>query len=42
VAAMCAAGEFNRFGFPKPVAGAMLVTDFGDEGHAARPPLRAQ
>jgi uncharacterized protein YndB with AHSA1/START domain len=42
VAAMCAAGEFNRFGFPKPVAGAMLVTEFGDEGHAARPPLRVQ
>ena len=39
---MCAAGEFNRFGFPKPVAGARLVTDFGDEGHAARPPLRVQ
>ena len=42
VSAMCAAGEFNRFGFPKPVAGARLVTDFGDEGHAARPPLRVQ
>ena len=42
VAAMCAAGEFNRFGFPKPVAGARLVSDFGDEGHAAHPPLRVQ
>jgi uncharacterized protein YndB with AHSA1/START domain len=42
VAAMCAAGEFNRFGFPKAVAGARLVTDFGDEGHAAHPPLRVQ
>jgi uncharacterized protein YndB with AHSA1/START domain/quercetin dioxygenase-like cupin family protein len=42
VAAMCAAGDFNRFGFPKPVAGARLVTDFGDEGHAARPSLPVQ
>jgi uncharacterized protein YndB with AHSA1/START domain/quercetin dioxygenase-like cupin family protein len=42
VAEMCAAGEFNRFGFPKPVAGARLVTDFGDEGHAAKPPLSVQ
>lgn len=42
VADMCAAGEFNRFGFPKPLAGARLVEDFGDEGHAAKPPLRVQ
>jgi uncharacterized protein YndB with AHSA1/START domain/mannose-6-phosphate isomerase-like protein (cupin superfamily) len=42
VAAMCAAGEFNRFGFPRPVAGARLVSDFGDEGHATRPPLAVQ
>jgi len=42
VADMCAAGQFNRFGFPKPVAAARLVTDFGDEGHAAHPPLPVQ
>jgi mannose-6-phosphate isomerase-like protein (cupin superfamily)/uncharacterized protein YndB with AHSA1/START domain len=42
VAEMCAAGQFNRFGFPKPVAAARLVTEFGDEGHAARPPLPVQ
>jgi uncharacterized protein YndB with AHSA1/START domain len=42
VAAMCAAGEFNRFGFPRAVAGARLLSDFGDEGHAARPPLVVQ
>jgi uncharacterized protein YndB with AHSA1/START domain/quercetin dioxygenase-like cupin family protein len=42
VAAMCAAGEFNRLGFPKAVAVARLVADFGDEGHAAHPPLRVQ
>jgi uncharacterized protein YndB with AHSA1/START domain/quercetin dioxygenase-like cupin family protein len=42
LADMCAAGDFNRSGFPKPVAGARLVADFGAEGHAARPPLRVQ
>jgi uncharacterized protein YndB with AHSA1/START domain/mannose-6-phosphate isomerase-like protein (cupin superfamily) len=42
LADMCAAGDFNRFGFPKAVAGARLVADFGAEGHAARPPLRVQ
>jgi uncharacterized protein YndB with AHSA1/START domain/quercetin dioxygenase-like cupin family protein len=42
VSEMCAAGQFNRFGFPKPVAAARLVADFGDEGHAARPPLPVQ
>jgi uncharacterized protein YndB with AHSA1/START domain/quercetin dioxygenase-like cupin family protein len=42
VAEMCAAGEFNRFGFPKPVAGARLLTDFGDSGHATRPPIGVQ
>jgi uncharacterized protein YndB with AHSA1/START domain/quercetin dioxygenase-like cupin family protein len=42
LAELCAAGQFNRFGFPKPVAGARLVTDFGDEAHAARPPLPVQ
>jgi uncharacterized protein YndB with AHSA1/START domain/mannose-6-phosphate isomerase-like protein (cupin superfamily) len=42
VAAMCAAGEFNRFGFPRPVAAARLVRDFGDEGHATHPPLGVQ
>ena len=30
VAAMCAEGEFNRLGFPKSVAGARLLADFGD------------
>jgi uncharacterized protein YndB with AHSA1/START domain/quercetin dioxygenase-like cupin family protein len=42
VSEMCVAGQFNRFGFPKPVAAANLVTEFGDEGHAAQPPLRVQ
>jgi uncharacterized protein YndB with AHSA1/START domain/mannose-6-phosphate isomerase-like protein (cupin superfamily) len=35
-------GRFNRFGYPKPVAGAQLVRDFGEEGHATRPPLPVQ
>ena len=42
VAEMCAAGQFNRFGFPRALAGARIVTEFGDEGHAARPPLAVQ
>ncbi len=42
VSEMCSAGQFNRFGFPKPVAAANLVAEFGDEGHAAQPPLRVQ
>jgi uncharacterized protein YndB with AHSA1/START domain/mannose-6-phosphate isomerase-like protein (cupin superfamily) len=42
LADMCQAGEINRFGLPRPVAAARLVRDFGDEGHAARPPLPVQ
>jgi hypothetical protein len=34
--------ELNRRGFPKPLDGAAIVRDFGDEGHAARPPLCVQ
>jgi mannose-6-phosphate isomerase-like protein (cupin superfamily)/uncharacterized protein YndB with AHSA1/START domain len=34
--------EVNRWGFPKPRAGAALVTDFGDVGHPARPALAVQ
>jgi quercetin dioxygenase-like cupin family protein len=39
---MCAAGEFLRGGWPRPLAAAALVRDFGDEGHAAQPPLQVQ
>jgi mannose-6-phosphate isomerase-like protein (cupin superfamily)/uncharacterized protein YndB with AHSA1/START domain len=42
VADMCATGQHTRGGFPRPVAGARMVRDFGDEGHAARPSLRVQ
>ena len=42
LAQMSAAGDFLRGGWPRPMAGAALVRDFADEGHAARPPLRVQ
>ena len=42
LADMCAAGDFLRGGWPRPLAAAKLVSDFGDEGHAARPSLRTQ
>jgi uncharacterized protein YndB with AHSA1/START domain len=31
-----------RGGWPRPLAGAALVVEFADEGHAARPPLPVQ
>jgi mannose-6-phosphate isomerase-like protein (cupin superfamily)/uncharacterized protein YndB with AHSA1/START domain len=34
--------EYNRFGFPRPLSAARLVLDYGEQGHAARPPLRVQ
>ena len=39
---MAEEGDYTRGGFPKPVAAARLVRDFGDTGHAARPSLRVQ
>jgi uncharacterized protein YndB with AHSA1/START domain len=42
MAELSAAGQINRWGFPKPLAGAQLTLDFADEGHAARPPLGVQ
>jgi mannose-6-phosphate isomerase-like protein (cupin superfamily)/uncharacterized protein YndB with AHSA1/START domain len=39
---LSSAGQYNRFGFPKPLAAARMVLDLGAEGHAARPPLRVQ
>src|SRR4051794_2772482 len=39
---MCDEGGMNRWGFPKPVAGARLVLDYGGEGHLAGPPLALQ
>jgi len=34
--------DLNRFGYPKPVAAAEFVRDFGDSGHAAVPSLPVQ
>ena len=42
LAELSAAGQINRWGYPKPLAAAALVRDFGDEGHAVRPPLAVQ
>ncbi len=42
LAEMCRAGQIMRSGFPRPVAGAELVLDFADAGHAALPSLRVQ
>jgi mannose-6-phosphate isomerase-like protein (cupin superfamily)/uncharacterized protein YndB with AHSA1/START domain len=35
-------GEFNRFGYPRPVAGAKLVLELGEAGHSAFPPFKLQ
>ena len=35
-------GRLTRSGFPRPTAAAELIRDFGDEGHATRPPVAAQ
>jgi uncharacterized protein YndB with AHSA1/START domain len=42
LAELSASGGFNRWGYPRPLAGAALVRDFGHEGHAAKPPLAVQ
>lgn len=42
LADLCGEGQINRFGFPRPLAGAQLVRDFADTGHASRPPVPVQ
>jgi uncharacterized protein YndB with AHSA1/START domain len=42
VAEMSMGGNFNRAGLPRPVAGARLIRDFGEAGHAAFPPVAVQ
>ncbi|HVN60576.1 MAG TPA: SRPBCC family protein [Gaiellaceae bacterium] len=42
LAELDAAGQITARGFLRPLAAARLVTDFPDEGHAARPPARVQ
>ena len=39
---MCRDGQFNRFGFPRPVAGAQLMRDFASTGRATMPPVPVQ
>lgn len=35
-------GQINRFGMPRPVAGARLIRDFEEAGHATVPPVAVQ
>jgi quercetin dioxygenase-like cupin family protein/uncharacterized protein YndB with AHSA1/START domain len=42
LAELCRQGKITRMGFPRPVAGAELVLDYADTGHAAKPSLRVQ
>lgn len=42
LAQLAAEGDFTRWGYPRPLAGAALVQDLGEAGHVAWPPLAAQ
>jgi len=42
LAELCRAGKITRMGFPRPVAGAELLLEYADTGHAAKPSLRVQ
>ncbi len=42
VAQLCRDGQITRSGLPRPLAGASLVRDFGDSGHASSPPVAVQ
>jgi len=42
LAELCREGKITRSGFPHPVAGAELVLEYADTGHAAKPSLRVQ
>jgi mannose-6-phosphate isomerase-like protein (cupin superfamily)/uncharacterized protein YndB with AHSA1/START domain len=42
LAGMVAAGDVTSGGWPRPLAGAALVRDFGEDGHGAWPSLRVQ
>jgi uncharacterized protein YndB with AHSA1/START domain len=42
LAELCKTGQIGRLGFPRPLAGAELVLEFGDAGHASVPPLAFQ
>jgi quercetin dioxygenase-like cupin family protein/uncharacterized protein YndB with AHSA1/START domain len=42
MAQLCREGKLTRSGYPRPVAGAEVVRDYGHTGHASAPPLRVQ
>jgi uncharacterized protein YndB with AHSA1/START domain/quercetin dioxygenase-like cupin family protein len=42
LAALCRDGRITRSGYPRPVAAAELIRDFGADGRAARPPAPVQ
>ena len=42
LARLCAEGKVTRSGYPRPVAGARLILEFADAGHASAPPLKVQ
>jgi quercetin dioxygenase-like cupin family protein/uncharacterized protein YndB with AHSA1/START domain len=42
LAELCSDGKVGRRGFPHPVAGAELILEYADTGHASGPPLRLQ
>jgi quercetin dioxygenase-like cupin family protein/uncharacterized protein YndB with AHSA1/START domain len=42
LASLCRDGKITRAGFPRPLAGAELVLEYGDTGHAAKPSLGVQ
>jgi uncharacterized protein YndB with AHSA1/START domain/quercetin dioxygenase-like cupin family protein len=42
LAELSAQGQFNRWGYPRPLAGAAIVRDFGEGSHASQPPVRVQ
>jgi uncharacterized protein YndB with AHSA1/START domain/quercetin dioxygenase-like cupin family protein len=42
LAELSRSGALNRWGFPRPLAAARLIADFGDEGRATWPPAGVQ
>jgi uncharacterized protein YndB with AHSA1/START domain/mannose-6-phosphate isomerase-like protein (cupin superfamily) len=42
LADLCRDGQINRFGLPRPRAGAALLRDFGHTGRPTQPPLAVQ
>jgi quercetin dioxygenase-like cupin family protein/uncharacterized protein YndB with AHSA1/START domain len=42
LAELCRERKITRMGVPRPLAGAELVLEYGDTGHAAKPSLRVQ